>query len=283
MFKLKLMAFLLSLNGTFCNCNFEKRQLGFEKNKGWYKVKKIGRLPSTLKETSALEIADNGTYWTLQDSGGEPLLFKVNGSGDIKDTLSIPGTVNKDWEELAQDSQGYLYIGDIGNNSNLRKDLAVYKLDLSSKRVEILKFNYHDQTQFPPERKQMNYDCEAYFWLDGNLHLFSKNRGVKMVKHYELPDTAGTYTLKVKDALTLKGKVTAADISPDGKLMALLSYGKVWLFKVKNVDDLWSKPFKCVKINRGQTEGLIFVNNTDILISNETGGLYLVAQNAERE
>lgn len=277
------MAFLLSLNGTFCNCNFEKRHLGFERNQGLYKMEKIGRLPNALIENSALEIADSETYWTLQDSGGSPMLFRVDEKGELKDTLKIPGLINKDWEELAQDTLGHLFIGDIGNNLNIRKDLIAYKLHLPSGNVTQLKFNYESQSQFPPERKEMNYDCEAYFWLDGNLHLFSKNRGVKKVQHYELPDQPGTYSLKAKDELTLKGRVTAADISPDGKLMALLSYGKVWLFQVENVDHLWSKPYKCLKVNRGQTEGLVFVNNTDILVSNETGGLYLVAQNAERE
>ncbi|MGI9544707.1 MAG: hypothetical protein ACR2MX_15705 [Cyclobacteriaceae bacterium] len=277
------MAFLLSLNGTFCNCNFEKRHLGFERNHGTYKVKKIGRLPKTLLENSALEIADSGEYWTLQDSGGAPLLFRVNGTGELLDTLMIPGLINKDWEELAQDSIGHLFIGDIGNNLNQRKDLGIYKLHLPSNNIGLLKIQYEDQTLFPPKREEMNYDCEAYFWLDGKLHLFSKNRGIKKVKHYEVPDQPGTYSLSAKDELTLKGKITAADVSPDGQLMALLSYGKMWLFKIENVSDLWSKPFKCVKVNRGQTEGLVFVNNTDILISNETGGLYLVTQDAERE
>jgi len=257
--------------------------LGFEKNTRMYKVRKIGRLPRALTESSALEVAHDGTFWTLQDSGGGPYLYLFDQSGKILDTLEISDGMNRDWEELGQDNNGHLFIGDLGNNLNKRRDLKVYKLDLPTGVIQVLDVTYQDQTHFPPERTEMNFDCEAYFWMGGNIHLFSKNRGLKSVRHYELPDQPGSYSLKPKDELILKGKVTAADISPDGKLMALLSYGKVWLFNIQDVDNLWANPYKCVKVNRGQTEGVVFINNTDLIISNETGKLFLVSQNAGRE
>ena len=34
-----------------------------------------------------------------------------------------------DWENIAIDSAGHLYIGDIGNNDSKRDTLAVYEID----------------------------------------------------------------------------------------------------------------------------------------------------------
>ena len=43
--------------------------------------------------------------------------------------LPVPGVRQVDWESLAQDPQGVLYIGDCGNNNNDRRDLTIYRFD----------------------------------------------------------------------------------------------------------------------------------------------------------
>ena len=69
-----------------------------------------------------------GIFWVHNDSGNAPLLFAVRGDGRIvrRFRLAIP---NLDWEDIAIDDQGHLYLGDIGNNTGLLRVRTIYQLD----------------------------------------------------------------------------------------------------------------------------------------------------------
>ncbi len=69
-----------------------------------------------------------GIFWVHNDSGNAPLLFAVRGDGRIvrRFRLAIP---NLDWEDIAIDDQGHLYLGDIGNNAGLLRVRTIYRLD----------------------------------------------------------------------------------------------------------------------------------------------------------
>ncbi|WP_369828775.1 hypothetical protein [Flavobacterium sp. 1] len=61
-----------------------------------------------------------------------------------------------------------MYIGDFGNNDNTRKDLAIYKIDQSNLQGEsanvayTISFDYPEQTEFPPKKKDLMFDVEAF-------------------------------------------------------------------------------------------------------------------------
>src|SRR6516165_5300997 len=69
-----------------------------------------------------------GIFWVHNDSGNAPLLFAVRADGRIvrRFRLAVP---NLDWEDIAIDDQGHLYLGDIGNNSGLLRVRTIYRLD----------------------------------------------------------------------------------------------------------------------------------------------------------
>ena len=48
----------------------------------------------------------------------------------VKNKSTQEQVLNVDWEDIALSDQGILYIGDIGNNFNWRKDLGIYRIDL---------------------------------------------------------------------------------------------------------------------------------------------------------
>jgi hypothetical protein len=77
----------------------------------------------------------------------------------------------------------------------------------------------------------------------------------------------------------LKSPVTAADISPDGKEFALLSYGKIFIFEIANNEINFSKPKLCIKIGRAQMEALNYTSNTDFIMTNEQRKIYTVVKN----
>jgi hypothetical protein len=106
--------------------------------------------------------------------------------------------------------------------------------------------------------------------------LFSKNRGNKTEKLYTIPAKPGKYVAQNTALIELKGMVTAADISPDGSKFALLTYGYIYLFNVLNQQINFSSPRACIKFSKAkQAEGIVFINNDDMLISNENQYLFL--------
>jgi hypothetical protein len=69
-----------------------------------------------------------GIFWVHNDSGNPPLLFAIRADGKIvrQFRLNVP---NIDWEDIAIDDQGHLYVGDIGNNLGALPVRAIYRID----------------------------------------------------------------------------------------------------------------------------------------------------------
>ncbi len=267
----KLFLILFSLKTATCSCNYESRKLSFKKTR--YSIKKEGVMPVCLNESSGLSKAwQDGYYWTHNDSGGSPELYMIDTQGYIFDTLAIPNANNYDWEDLAKDNLGNIYVGDFGNNSNNRKDLVIYKR--SHDIVEQISFKYPDQ-MFTQNESRI-FDCEAFFWANNSLYLITKSweKGVKNSRMYVLPDTPGDYTAKLLGNLDIKAQITGADISPNGKRFALISYGKVFIFNVLNGNIDFTNPAKCIKIGKGQTEAIVFENDQKLVFTNENRRIY---------
>jgi hypothetical protein len=274
----KVVLWLFSAKLLFCSCGPEKRESGFQTlGLKHYHIRQLGHFPAVINESSGLAWATDTTLWTHNDGRNGAYLYEVSLSGKLLHTHYFPKLVNRDWEDLAQDPYGNLYIGDIGNNFNDKKALHIYKLNLHKpSHIDSITFSYADQPSFPPlDTKDWNYDSEAFFWMDHRLYLFSKNRGTKQVKVYVMPDTAGIYQLNPEpQTIFLKAQVTAADVSPDKSHFALLAYGKLYLFRLTDRKSLFATPYLCLKLARGQAEALVFKSNTELIISNEQGKLF---------
>ncbi len=274
MFLYKFYMFLFSVKIATCNCHTEIKKDGFQRAKAEYSISKTGRMPICINENSGLARAwQDGFYWTHNDSGGNTELYMINEKGKIFDTLFVNDSKNIDWEDLTKDDKGNVYVGDFGNNSQSRKDLCIYKH--RNGKTEKITFHYADQDYFPA--KQKVFDCEAFFWHDGKLYLFSKDWSKNhQTQLYILPDQAGDYMLMPEQSIFIKSPVTAADISPNGKEFALLSYGKIFVFEISGGKIDFSKPKSCIKIGRNQAEALAYTNDTDFIITNEQRKVFLV-------
>ncbi|ALW86912.1 hypothetical protein AUC43_18605 [Hymenobacter sedentarius] len=247
-----------------------------------YRVRRAGRLPHSLRESSGLARADSlRGLWTQGDGGTPPVLTLVALPDTILRALDLAPLPNRDWEDLAQDPASRLYIGDFGNNDNQRRDLAIYRVDPHQARpvVDTIAFRYPDQRAFPPPRGRRNFDCEAFFWYRDTLHLFSKDRSRRQwTKHYVVPARPGRYVATLRDSIQLNRPITAADISPDGRTVALLGYGGVFLFGGPPGPHLFDGPkhFRALPTS-GQAEGLVFLDDSTFVVSNEKGRLYRAA------
>lgn len=250
----------------------------------------VFEFPDSLSEVSAVEMTDSKNIWVLQDSGNEPELYSLDLNGNITQTLAVDAT-NTDWEALAADADGNLYIGDFGNNKNERKDLIIYKIDaetLDNKKTapsQKTAFYYPDQTEFPPKKIDRFYDAEAFFIYNDNFYVFSKNRSSKFdgtTTCYKIPNKDGRYAAQKMGSFAAcnaykQCAITAADISPDGKTVALLTAKKVYLLNNFKGDDFFSGKSREIDLGSfSQKESLCFVSNTEIYIADErdkkTGG-----------
>lgn len=276
----KFILWLFMAKVALCNCTSDRRTNGFGRGDSVYKISKIGKMPAQIVETSGLgRVTGKNTLWTHNDGGNPAEIFEVALSGNIVARLPLPQLKNTDWEDLAQDNAGNLYLADVGNNNNQRRDLQIYKINPARPdSIETIKIRYADQTQFPPAADARNFDCEAVVWHSDRLYLFSKNRSKtnKYVRLYSLPARVGSYASAPQDSIQINAMVTGADVSPDGRTLALITYGKVLLFDITEGVS-FKKPTLCVKTGHGQTEGIVFLNNQDFVFSNERKGeLFLV-------
>jgi len=251
-------------------------------NYGQLKVKT--NLPKTLGEVSGIQYSEkeNG-FWMLNDSGNKPHLYLVSEEGEILRTLKIDKK-NIDWEDLTVDKAGNIYIGDFGNNKNERKDLRILKVnvtDLSSPdkiKVEKIEFYYPEQKKFPPKKKNKYYDTEAFFELDGFFYVFTKSRvkdkyGKTFL--YQVPNKKGNHKAKLISQFETTGtgwdhSITGADISKDGKKVALITHQAVWVFTNFTSSNFFSGnvkeyPFTFIS----QKESVTFKNDSTLYIADE--------------
>ncbi len=137
-------------------------------------------LSSELNEISGLEVVNDSLLIAHNDSGNSPHLYFIKPNGEIVKKVLISNAKNVDWEDIALDNE-YLYIGDIGNNSNKRKDLTIYRIKIDDLFVsdfanaDFMRIAYADQKKFPPDENDRNFDSECLIAANGFLWIFTKN------------------------------------------------------------------------------------------------------------
>ncbi|WP_018476960.1 NHL repeat-containing protein [Pontibacter roseus] len=278
---IKLFTLYVYLQTAVCGCGADRRTSDFERLRKDYtvQVQRIGRLDTRIKESSGLARASDSTFWTHPDSGSDPELYLFNRRGELLKTVPLP-LPNRDWEDIAQDDGGNLYIGDFGNNANSRRDLRVFQVRQDAMTPQaIITFRFGDQTAFPPSGQERHFDLEGFFFRSDSLHLFTKSRGRKgITRRYTLPARMGDYTLAPQEELRVKTPITAADGAPDGSAYALLGYGRLYLFQPNTPYVSFTGKRYCLPLARtGQAEAILYLSATQLLISNENGKLYLVS------
>lgn len=186
-----------------------------------YQIKKL-KIDPKLEEISSLVIYKEH-YWGVNDSGGKAELYKIHpNTGKIVQTVQISNAKNVDWEEITF-SDDYVFIGDFGNNLGNRKDLSIYyfpiqKLDNINREFSVeaekIEFYFPEQTEFNPGNKKTNFDCEAFFFYNGLLHLFTKEWTNLATTRYTLEVKPGTQKAIKNEIFETNYLVSGATIDP---------------------------------------------------------------------
>lgn len=238
-------------------------------------LSKIHKLHEAINESSGL-VRFRDFYITINDSGGEPVLFFLDGEMDLVETVLLENIRNVDWESVTTDGDSNIYIGDFGNNANKREDLRVIKWNYETRQSSLIEFYYPDQDLLPPVlKKDFNYDCESMIWLDNQLLLFSKNDRNKFVKVYSLPDTPGIHEATIIDTILVNEQLTGVTMLDNN--LVFISYGKVLFYTFDGSIPVNPEicAVDCRRILRGgQSEAIAFEKPGKLLITNEKGRVF---------
>lgn len=204
--------------------------------------------------------AHEDVLWAINDSGNPARLYAISLRGKKLAQYEVEGAKNIDWEDLASfdlDGKHYLLVADTGDNGGLRKSITLYVFEEPAKLANAtLRPAWTIRARWPDGPR----DCEAVA-VDaaaGKVLLVSKKRKPPELFVLPLADPgkvwreprrigrlagvpAADVELQRSDPTMAKlfTQVTAADVSPDGRTLAVLTYGSV-LFYRRQAGENWA-------------------------------------------
>jgi hypothetical protein len=220
-----------------------------------------------LDEVSGLAAsrAHPGIYWAQNDSGGGARLVAMAADGARVASYSVSGAENIDWEDVDAfelDGKRYLMVADTGDNGGIRKLLTLYVIEEPArlrdgdtlKPAWVVNFRWPDGAR----------DCEASA-VDaarGEVLLISKKRVPPELFRVNL--RPANDAVQVAELLTTlpairqpsqsdlkknpvygryRSQITGADLSPNGRVLAVLNYHSIHLY-VRDTGEEWSAAMK---------------------------------------
>ncbi|MGO9600595.1 MAG: hypothetical protein ACLP7Q_21655 [Isosphaeraceae bacterium] len=188
--------------------------------------------PQRLPEVSGIVKSRRhpGIFWVHNDSGNPPVLFAIHKDGTIvrEFRLAVP---NIDWEDIAIDNQGHLYLGDIGNNGGLLALRVVYRIDEPDPATAVKEPLAPSASSFYVLPRADRFDAEGIFCEagSGSVTVLTKRFDGREAELLSIPFRPPAPLLRpAKPRLigVLPGFVepaTGASLSPDGRLLAVCS------------------------------------------------------------
>ncbi|MDU0355590.1 hypothetical protein RS130_18305 [Paraglaciecola aquimarina] len=231
-------------------------------------------LPAELRETSALYCPEDGSAYTVNDSGNKPIIYQLDDSGNLQSSLPI-NIKNKDWESLTGDKK-HFYIGDVGNNNGKRKFVQIHTVDKQDlgQVKNTIRLHYLDNSIKGNEYLNHDFDSESIVSMGQQLYLFSKSWRTNNLYIYRLEKDV--LEQKIRPFQSIEGLpdiVTGGDYDAKNKRFILLGYELKGLGRFYPFVAILNQDFKLVKsflLDRfKQVEGLCVTPKGDVWITQE--------------
>lgn len=197
---------------------------------------------SRVVEASGLTRRGGGGWWTHNDSGSDAVVFALSASGEVVADVTLAGIAPRDIEDVSswtrQDGTREIVVADLGDNAKNEDRYALYRFNEPASptpgtRVEVrtTEVVYDDGA---------SRDVEAMFvdpW-DGRPWVLSKTVDgiVEALVGTAEPVAEDGFRLQTVVDFTVPPLsdhdrlVTSAEMSPDGRWLAVRTYLAVWLW-----------------------------------------------------
>jgi len=193
-----------------------------------------------------------GVLWAIRDGGrsqpGRPraalYAYKlVDGHlaevapGRRLRAIPVPGAVDVDWEDIARDDQGNLWIGDIGDNACQRRSVTLYKVrepDPATATRATLLASY--RLRYPDHDPGCRgWDAESLFLVDGVPYVITKTALPAVYQAARL-DPGGIAVLRRVGDLGSGSTEpvlfpTGVDLSADHRRLVVASYATLAVYQ----------------------------------------------------
>ena len=251
----------------------------------------------------ARSLNQSGVYWVHNDSGDTARIFAIDAQGQLLGEVNLAGVEARDCEDIDTfrfGGRNWILLADIGDNDAVRNDLRFYFFpepelaELSPERPLTITPTHTWQVAYVDGAR----DCEGVTVSEktGEILLISKRTEPPVL--YTLPFTAGPATaaaVHIAQPVTplpgiepptsaeraipgrlgqFRAQVTAFDLSDDGRMLAVLTYGNIWVYQ-KNGDDPWRTvftrpPARIPVTTLPQAEALCFASGShDLIVTTE--------------
>ncbi|MEE9404326.1 MAG: hypothetical protein V3V20_05505 [Algisphaera sp.] len=227
----------------------------------------------------AASLHEPGLLWTHNDSGHKPTLYLLNRDGTTRASVTLKVSGTRDIEDVCSfelDGVPHLLVADVGDNRRQRKSVSLFLIEepqpypgqnVRGLRVKRrIDLTYADGPQ----------DCESVAFDPATRSILLVTKSWPDVATLSVP-AAGLYVCPLGDDapkangepqvlervadLTLK-ITTAADMSPDGTRMVVMTYGDAYQY-VREADQTWAQvmaqaPTRIALSPRGQSEAVCY-------------------------
>jgi len=179
-----------------------------------------------------------GVWWTHNDSGNAPTLFATTLKGKLIREVPLPSASNLDWEDLALDERGNLWVGDIGDNLKWRSSLTLYRVADPDPRSRVTA----RATPFVFQYPDSPHDAETLLAREGHLFVVNKVPPPEVTTVYVadpavrtplspgVPGQSLPAPLSRVTSLKFAFPITGGDVSRDGKRLALTGCDGLYVF-----------------------------------------------------
>ncbi len=247
------------------------------------RLEPLGRLDHpAIREASGIVRSRRhpGIFWVHNDSGNPPALFAVRRDGTLIREYRV-GVPNIDWEDIATDDHGHLFIGEIGNNGGKLPLRAVYQLDepdpLADDGPEELKATTGSYYRFPASGA---FDAEGLFIQGDRAWIVAKTFDARDAEVYTIPLKTPAPLARPaipEKAGSLPGftqPVTGADLSPDGERLVVCSLRSVGVYQ-QGKTGVWT-PIGLRSFESGDQIEAVAWEGDDIILAGEKRGVFRI-------
>lgn len=251
-------------------------------------LERVGRLDHpAIREASGIVASRRhpGIFWVHNDSGNAAALFAIRRDGSLVREYVINAAI-LDWEDIAIDDLGHLYLGDIGNNSGLLPVRTVYQIDEPDPAKEALgPLAIRSASSYRLPRGE-RFDAESLFVDHRRAIVIAKTFDRREAELFAVPLDPPAPILKPARPHAIgclqgfREPATGADLSRDGRLLAVCANDVARVYERRG-DGAW-KLLGSVRFPAADVEAICW-DGADLLLVSEQRDVFRIAESRWRK